>query len=318
MNTTSARKRTAPWFQHGASHHVTLVTIPAAIVRSTRPARQPRTCKRRKPRHHHAVRTRLIVTVLAACPATSGADRVRDAVDAVPELGTVEHGRAHVVVRGELGKAARREALHIADEVIADVERRFTRATTKADPTVTLCLMPNDARFLEVARTFGEEPPSTWGFYRPDHRIAIINWGQSIGNLRHELVHPLIGDDFPAIPAWLNEGIAALYGTARPTARGFEFLVNYRLRDLQHAIGKNELPTVAELAISTDADVYGPRAGVYYAMSRYVLLFVERSGKLSQLYGELRAAGDAAKQRDILTRYVDDKQFVAWAKRLRL
>src|SRR5258706_2766340 len=174
--------------------------------------------ERSRQRRMHKTTKLLVVASLAACPATSGADAARDAVDAVPELGTVAHGRANVIVRGELSKSAQRDALRITDEVVADVARRFTRPAKRADAAVTLCLLPTEQRFVAIARSFGEEPPSTWGFYRPDHRIAIINWGQSVGNLRHELVHPLIADDFPAIPAWLDEGVAALYGTAKPTA----------------------------------------------------------------------------------------------------
>jgi hypothetical protein len=164
---------------------------------------------------------------------------------------------------------------------------------------------------------FGEVP-SDMGFYRPDHRVALVNLGRSIGNLRHELVHALLGDDFRRIPAWLNEGIGALYGTARARPEGFEFLVNYRLRDLHEALRKGVLPTIDELAMSTDADVRGDRAMVWYAMARYVLLHVDQQGKLGRLYGELRdAAGDVKAQRRILSSYVDDKTFRAWAKQLR-
>jgi hypothetical protein len=257
--------------------------------------------------------------VLAACPATGGADTAHDTVDALPELGTIAHGRARVIVRGELAKAQQRDALRIADEVIVDVERRFARPAKHADGAITLALLPGDARFIAVARAaFGEEPPSTWGFYRPAERIAIINFGQSVGNLRHELAHPLIADDFPDIPTWLNEGVASLYGTAKPTPHGFEFLVNYRLRDLQRAIKAGTLPTLRRLALSSEADVHGDTAPTYYAMARYVLLFVDRQGKLGALYGELRdASGDAKRQADILATYVDDAKFVAWAKRLR-
>lgn len=255
---------------------------------------------------------RVLAALLVVWPLAAGADPIAD----LPQLGVIEHGRARVVVRGELAKPAQRDALRLADEVIGDVERRFTRSTKQADAEVTLCVLASDRRYLEVARSLGGDPPSMWGFYQPSRRVAIINYGQSIGNLRHELVHPLLGDDFPGIPSWLNEGIAALYGTARPSKHGFEFLVNYRLRDLQRAIAKRELPTVAELAVATDADVYGERASVYYAMARYVLLYVDHHGKLSELYAKLRDAGDASERAEILASYVDDARFVAWARRL--
>ena len=220
-----------------------------------------------------------------------------------------------IVVRGALSKAQTKQALELVDGVTRDVAARFGGG---AKQPLTLCLMGTEAGYQREAAAFGDVP-SGWGFYRPDLRIAIANVGQSIGNLRHELVHPLLGDDWPDIPAWLNEGTASLYGTARPTKRGFVFLVNYRLRDLQRALAAGDLPTLAELAATTAEQVErSDRAPVYYAMSRYVLLFVDQHGKLSQLYAELRAAKDATAQRDILASYVDDKAFVAWAKRLRL
>jgi hypothetical protein len=259
---------------------------------------------------------RFAFALLAAYPTLAAADRGRQVIDAMPELGTVDHGRAHVVVRGELAQAAGKQALAIADAVVSDVERRFARATIQPDAPVTLCLLADDRRYRAVAEAIDEHPPSMWGFYLPARRVALINWGQSVGNLRHELVHPLIGDDFPGIPEWLNEGIAALYGTARPTSHGFEFLVNYRLRDLQRAMRLGELPTIAELAQSTAAEMYGPHAAVYYAMARYVLLYVEHQGKLEELYAALRDARPADRAA-ILARYLDDRSFVAWAKRLR-
>lgn len=231
--------------------------------------------------------------------------------DELPVLAT--HDR--IVVRGQLTRAQLKTGLALVDGVVADVHRRFGAGPAK---TVTLCLLGDPDAYMRTARDFGGDIPSEWGFYRPDLRIAIANVGQSIGNLRHELVHPLLGDDFPAIPAWLNEGIAALYGTAKPTSKGFVFLVNYRLRDLQRAMRRGELPTLAELAASTDEDVRGDRAAVFYAMSRYVLLYAERQGKLGALYAAMRdASGDVDAQRAALERIVDERAFRAWAAKLR-
>ena len=263
-----------------------------------------------------AVRALIIVVALtSAASAESESERVDKMVGALPELGTIERGRARVVVRGEVARAKRREVVTVADRVVTDVARRFTRKDGDPHAQIQLCLLPDNARYREASAAF-DDTPSDWGFYRPDMRVAMANLGASIGNLRHELVHPLIGDDFPNIPAWLNEGIAALYGTARWNGRRFEFLVNYRLRDLQSAIKDGTVPTIAELAKSTHADVRGPRAMTFYAMSRYVLLFVEKQGKLSELYTELRDA-DRKQHPKILASYVDDAKFIAWAKKLR-
>ncbi|TMQ12965.1 MAG: hypothetical protein E6J90_29360 [Deltaproteobacteria bacterium] len=265
--------------------------------------------------------SRLVLVVLITLAATvEGApDRVDAAIQALPVLGTVAHGRARIVVRGEVTAARARDAMALVDLVVGDVQRRFTARARTPDRDITLCLLPDDARLRAVALAAFGDTPSDLGFYRPDHRVALANLGNSIGNLRHELVHPLLGDDFPQIPAWLNEGIAALYGSARAGKRGFEFLVNYRLRDLQKALKAGDLPTVDQLAASTADDVRGPRAMTWYAMARYVLLYLDRAGKLGELYARLRgAADDTDAQRTILTAYVDDAAFRRWAAALRL
>jgi hypothetical protein len=256
------------------------------------------------PCHARGVRW-LVVLVLLAATAAHAAP-----CDELPVLAT----RGHVVVRGQLTRRQLKPALALVEGVVADVHRRFGAEPAKP---LTLCLLGDANAYTRAASAFGDIP-SEWGFYRPDLRIAIANVGQSIGNLRHELVHPLLGDDFPAIPAWLNEGIAALYGTSKPTAKGFTFLVNYRLRDLQRALKRGDLPTLAELAASTDEDVRGDRAATFYAMSRYVLLYAERHGTLGELYAAMRdASGDVERQQLILERTIDERAFRAWAAKLR-
>lgn len=232
-----------------------------------------------------------------------------------PLLGEIKGKRARIVVRGEVAKAKQKPLVKLVSDVVADVERRFTRATRDPDRSVTLLLFSDEDRYRKVAETFGPAI-SDWGFYLPDRRVAIANLGASIGNLRHELVHPLIGDDYPGIPAWLNEGIAALYGSAKLGKHGFTFVVNYRLRDLERALAAGTCPSLAELAASTDADVGGERAMVFYALSRYVLLYADRKGTLGALYTELRGA-PRDEHPAILTRHVDEKAFRAWVRQLR-
>lgn len=236
--------------------------------------------------------------------------------DDIAQLGDIAGKRARITVRGELSKQNARELLGLVEDVVDDVERRFSAAVKTPDPEVTLLLFSDAARYRAVARTLREPLISDWGFYLPDRRTAIANVGASIGNLRHELVHPLLGDDYPTIPAWLNEGIASLYGSAQRTKAGFKFLVNYRLRDLQRALESGTVPSLAELAASTAADVHGERAMVYYAVSRYLLLYLDTQGTLGTVYAELRASkvGDHGA---ILAKHVDEAKFHAWAKRLR-
>jgi hypothetical protein len=257
----------------------------------------------------------VLLALTHAAAAETERARVDAMVDTLPQLATLAHGRARVVVHGAVARRKQREVVRVAEQVIGDVARRFTATTGAPHAEIRLCLLSDEQRYRDAARAF-DSTPSDWGFYRGDLRVAIANLGASIGNLRHELVHPLIGDDFPRIPAWLNEGIAALYGTARWTGKRFEFLVNYRLKDLQAAIKAGTLPTIAQLAASTADDVRGDRAMTYYAMARYVLLFVEQRGKLSALYADLRATAPEAHAK-VLAGYVDDAAFIAWARKLR-
>jgi len=243
---------------------------------------------------------------------------VQTAVDTVPELATVTRGQTRVVVRGLVPKAQRKALVQLVDHVIADVTRRFLDASGEPHAEIALCLFSDATRYRQVASAFGTPIPSDLGFYRGDQRVAIANVGNGIGNLRHELAHPLVGDDFPSIPSWLNEGIGALYGTARWNTDHFEFLVNYRLRDLQRALASGTLPTLSELAGAGYETIHGDREMVYYAMARYVLLYLDRQGKLVQFYASMRAArDDGAAQRKIVLANVDEEAFRAWAKNLR-
>jgi hypothetical protein len=292
----------------------------ASVARSTSRAEQFLDAPAIRARHARPMPRILIVAVLATCagPVESAPDPA-PIVERLPVLGTVARGRTRVVVRGEVSQRRAREVVAVVDAVVEDVQRRFTAPSEHPDRDITLCLLPDATRLRQLAMAAFGESISDLGFYRPDHRIALANLGNSIGNLRHELVHSLLGDDFPRIPAWLNEGTAALYGSAKAGRHGFEFVVNYRLRDLQSALKAGELPTLDALAATTSIDVHGPRAMMWYAMARYVLLYVDRAGKLGEMYGKLRAAaGDAAAQRAVLAAYVDDEAFRAWARKLRL
>lgn len=258
---------------------------------------------------------RALLISIALCWPVLALAAPRDAVDALPEIATVTRGRVTVVVRGAIAKAKRREMIQLVEQVIADTSARFGIAKGDPHPSVTLCLFGDAASYAKVAGAFGPLP-SDWGFYLPDHRIAFANIGVSIGNLRHELAHPMVDDDYPKIPAWLGEGVGSLYGTARWRRDRFEFLVNYRLRDVQRALAQGALPTFAQLAASTSREVHGNAGMIYYGMARYVLLFAEQQGKLAALYRALREA-DKRDHGKVLAAHLDEKAFLAWVTKLR-
>jgi hypothetical protein len=246
------------------------------------------------------------------------AERVRAAVEALPVIGAIDAGPTPVIVRGNLGPRRARAMVALARRIHADVGRRFVAERDAPAAPVTLCLFDAEAEYDAVAAVFDGGSPSGWGFYRGDLRVAVANLAAGTGNLRHELVHPLVGDDFPDIPAWLNEGMGSLYGTARATRAGFEPQVNYRLRDLHRAIAAGTLPSFAELVASDHREVHGARAPTFYAMGRYLLLYLHRRGRLDATYAALRdAGGDPDAHLAILRAEIDEAAFVTWVRGLR-
>jgi hypothetical protein len=244
-------------------------------------------------------------------------------VEKEPVLARIEEkGQTRIILRGVIGKKRARRMEQLARAVQRDVSRRFLTDKDKSGlPPVDLCLFGSTRSYKAfVAEVFGEDYDSSdWGFYVPRRRLVMANIGASRGNLRHELTHALLDDGFPDIPAWLNEGLGSLYGSAVRTKKGFKFLVNYRLRHLRQALKAGLLPDLDELANSTRQDVYGLNSLAYYSVSRYVLLYLEHRGKLDEFVGKLRQGKlTPGRQLKILKEYIDYDAFIKWTKKLRI
>lgn len=236
-------------------------------------------------------------------------------------LGRLEAtGGTRLVLRGPQRGARATQLVSLAKAVQADVAQRFLSATDKSGlPPVELCLFETAKSYDAFVAALGDGPaPSELGFFSPARRLVVANVGLSIGNLRHELAHALLNDDFPDIPAWLTEGVGALYGTAKLEKAGFRFLVNYRLRHLREARAAGKLPDLAAIARSGPAEVYGEDVLAWYAVSRYLLLYLDARGTLSKCFAELRAAKSAETQLEVLRRFVEFDAFLSWSATLRL
>lgn len=262
------------------------------------------------------MRALLLFTLLLSSTALAGAEVATE----LPEVARVSAPRGTpFIVRGKLTPARGQALTALARAVQRDVTRRFLSADDhSALPPVELCFF-EDAKSYDafVARLLDGAPaPSPLGFYEPSLRAVVANVGLSVGNLRHELSHALVGDDFPDVPSWLTEGVGALYGTASLQKDGtFRFVANYRLWDLRAAKTAGTLPTLDELVSSSSADVYGDRAMTFYGLSRHLLLYLDRAGTLRALFSDFRAAAPGARAA-VLKRYVDEQKFLAWTDTL--
>lgn len=248
-------------------------------------------------------------------PELGQAARLRAVVTRLPVLARIDDGPTPVVIRGRVPRREAARLVALARAVHRDVNRRFVRPRAELHPPVDLVLYTRDDDYQALATGYARVPAGQ-GFYRPDARVAAVNLARGRGNLRHELVHPLIVDDFPDIPSWLNEGIASMYGGARARrGGGFRFVANFRLRDLRRALVHGTLPGRDQLAFAGRDELYGPGGAVYYAASQHVVLYLERRGQLEAYYRAVRA--DPALRGAELAALVDWPRFVRWARRLR-
>ena len=262
-----------------------------------------------------------IILVLAFVPLADARER-HPTVQSLPEIARLQPpGDTVLILRGQLPRRLALRAERLARAVQTDVRRRFLSDRDKsALPPVDVCLFAGTAAYRRFVReVFGERYEfSDLGFYVPARRLVVANLGRSMGNLRHEMVHALIEDDFPDIPAWLDEGMGSLYGSARRAKRGFRFLVNYRLRHLRAARAAGALPDFPTLAASTRREVYGGRAPVYYALARHLLLYLESRGELEHFFAAMRAHRDPDGHLATIERFVDRDALLAWTDGLRI
>jgi len=177
---------------------------------------------------------------------------------------------------------AENEVRRMADELY---EAYFTRRPRR--PIRIYCFRDHASYEFYVRDFYGRAPTTPYGFYMASERKMVLNLATGTGTLAHEIVHPLIGEDFPGVPAWFNEGFASLFESTKPDANGrLVGRSNWRLRDLKRA--RDEVPLKTLMGTTTE-EFYGDDRGVHYAMARYFCLYLQRQGLLDRFYREFRA-----------------------------
>lgn len=192
-----------------------------------------------------------------------------------------------------------------------DVSRFFQTEYRASLPSrfLTAYLVNTEGEVQSLAdRVHGLRVPNTTiGYsYRDDlSLVALVPPGTEAGphgTLKHELLHLVVRTNFGDIPAWLDEGLAALYEVSawRRDTSGRDRLVgleNWRRPILEQSWDRR--PTVeALLRMNWEAFDNVERAGLAedprnqaakHAMARYFVLFLERRQKLREVYDALRA-----------------------------
>ncbi|MCB9885837.1 MAG: hypothetical protein H6838_10105 [Planctomycetes bacterium] len=137
-----------------------------------------------------------------------------------------------------------------------------------------------DSYRKHTRQLFGEQPFTPFGYYSSRHGALIMNIDTGGGTLVHEIVHPYVEANVAGCPAWINEGLGSLFEQSKEREGHIVGLTNWRLDDLQRAIGADEAVTITDLVATNDAQFYGDNSGLNYATARYLLYWLQEHGKL--------------------------------------
>lgn len=159
--------------------------------------------------------------------------------------------------------------------------------TPPAEPVLIL-LFESEGPYKRLAKEwFGEGSVPHFGFYRRRENVMLMNIRTGTGTLVHEMVHALLAPDFPDAPDWFNEGLASLYEQCSLNGDSIKGHINWRLPALQKAIAEKTLRPLPELI--ADEDFYADdRVGLNYAQARYLMMYLQEKGLLTDYYARFR------------------------------
>lgn len=197
--------------------------------------------------------------------------------------------RPPFVLAGDID-AERLAALH--DNAVRPVARALWRAYFDRTPDgpVTLVVLATDERYRQIARDLdGYDVTSYAAYYNRDARRIVFTVGSGSGTLAHELTHALVQFDFPDLPEWLDEGLAALHEETAFSDDGLflEPQSNWRCRLLKEAAVRNRLPALEDL-VRTQS-FRGEGEGLNYAYVRGLCLYLHERGLLAPYYRKFRS-----------------------------
>jgi hypothetical protein len=136
---------------------------------------------------------------------------------------------------------------------------------------------------------YARKPATPYGFYLSRERKMVINISTGTGTLAHEIVHPLLAADLPGAPSWFNEGFASLYERSTEEGGRMVGLVNWRLAALKVALREGTCLSLEELLPMGAERFYGDRRGVHYAAARFLCLWLQEQGRLTDFYRRLKS-----------------------------
>lgn len=183
----------------------------------------------------------------------------------------VRHTTAHYALAGTVSDDKLRDygkALELAYREYANgfgelLDRQEKNRAGGEGERFRVVILAKSAEYEEFTRAyFGEGAEHSTGQFVAVAMLLIIRDSEdrklTYGTLFHEAFHQFARRYIPAMPIWLNEGLATYYGSARPVRGGLVFDRGQSgfFRLVQDATRKGQLVPLRELMASTQAAFY--------------------------------------------------------------
>jgi len=133
-----------------------------------------------------------------------------------------------------------------------------------------------------------ESDLSPYGYYKISKDVIVIRYVSWKGSIAHEVTHAMIQNDFPDIPSWFNEGLAALHEKSTFKNGTLVGDFSWRILSTRRALSENTYTGLEELMNTNDEELYGKRSSFFYAQSRYLLMMLQQQGLLKDYYINFR------------------------------
>jgi hypothetical protein len=188
-----------------------------------------------------------------------------------------------VVIGDDEPDEVRRYATHTVQWAV----KKLKAAYFDKDPAdiLDVWLFKDKRSYEEHARSiFHTKPDTPYGYYSAADRALVMNISTGGGTLVHEIVHPFVAANFPACPAWFNEGLGSLYEQCGDEDGQIHGYTNWRLPDMQTTIRNKRLPSFKTLCSTTSEEFYEKDKGSNYAQARYLCYYLQQKGLLQKFY----------------------------------
>jgi len=198
--------------------------------------------------------------------------------------------RPPFIIAGDYNEA---ELDRLHREIIVPVTGALWRSyfDHKPDKPVIIVASSCQASYgAAAAELDGYEPLGYAGYTQRGQRRIVVNLSTGQGTLAHELAHMLALFDFPEMPEWFDEGLAALHEEAHFSDDGLTLVGtgNWRSRFLREALAGGQLPPLA--SVIRNPAFRGEGEGLNYAIVRGFCHYLQERKLLSHFYRKFRGA----------------------------